>query len=257
MSDKELLVRGDVETMDAQKFVQEARLNLAQQAKDLLKYQYLESDLSSKRAKLLAAKENAKKAAEAFQQVGIQPYTNDSAEEYKRAKIRKLSRKYWLRNFANSKTGDTTMSNGGVIGVVSLVLVLGLAMGVFCFAPPEHWVQAGRIIVPVLFLLSPVGLFTWWGLALVRSRTLRTRYCFEWYHTAVEDYSQLIPDFALAHAVALKQVLPDARFGVNWLRQEDVYHPRLAIVDPFLTMVVGENCYYVDVWDEKDFEGRK
>jgi hypothetical protein len=73
-----------------------------------------------------------------------------------------------------------------------------------------------------------------------------------WESDMVSRTSQVIPSFVLAHAVALKKELPDASFFVESLRINQERHP-----DPFLVMELGNLKFYVDVWEEPEFEGRR
>lgn len=67
-----------------------------------------------------------------------------------------------------------------------------------------------------------------------------------WTSTALESYDYPVPEFVLLRACELKEELPLAKFEVEYMR-----------VDPFLVMVYGSKRYYIDVWDEPKFEGRR
>lgn len=74
----------------------------------------------------------------------------------------------------------------------------------------------------------------------------RSAYC--WHSEALEKYGKPIPEFALSRAIEIKRELPSAQFFIEELR----YDP-----DPFLYIQVGNVRYYLDVWDEPKFEGRR
>lgn len=71
---------------------------------------------------------------------------------------------------------------------------------------------------------------------------------YSWERSTIEKYDSPIPDFALSRAIELKQELRQANFEIEYLRVNP---------DPFLVMVYGDKRYYIDVWDEPKFEGRR
>jgi len=58
-----------------------------------------------------------------------------------------------------------------------------------------------------------------------------------------------IPEFALSRAVEIKERLPKARFYVEELMVDKRY-------DPFLIVACGRERFYIDVWDEPEFESQ-
>lgn len=68
-----------------------------------------------------------------------------------------------------------------------------------------------------------------------------------WRIVPLQKYEGEIPEYVLARAVEIKQKLPQAGFYVDYLAVEKRY-------DPFLVAVCGRERFYVDVWDEPDFE---
>ena len=71
----------------------------------------------------------------------------------------------------------------------------------------------------------------------------------QWCAYALAQYSRAVPEFAISRAIELKRELPDAQFFV-----EEIVTSR---IDPFMYMVCGGETYYLDVWDEPGFEGRR
>jgi len=70
----------------------------------------------------------------------------------------------------------------------------------------------------------------------------------KWEKTPLEKYAEAVPEFALSRAIELKEELPAATFEVEFLH---------AVPDPFLILVYGSERFYIDVWDEPLFEGRR
>ena len=68
-----------------------------------------------------------------------------------------------------------------------------------------------------------------------------------WRCTKLAKYRGEIPEFALSRAVEIKERLPKARFYVEELMVDKRY-------DPFLIVACGRERFYIDVWDEPEFE---
>jgi len=73
-----------------------------------------------------------------------------------------------------------------------------------------------------------------------------------WESTDIEKYVDPIPEFALSRAVELRERLPKARFKIEFPVRNEI--PKS---DPFLLMTYGSEEYYLEVWDEPRFEGRR
>lgn len=78
----------------------------------------------------------------------------------------------------------------------------------------------------------------------------------KWVRHSILEYSKLgnIPEFALIRAVALKETLPDSKLFVDHLYEER--EELIPTRDPFLVVELGDETYYIDVWDEKEYEAR-
>jgi hypothetical protein len=70
-----------------------------------------------------------------------------------------------------------------------------------------------------------------------------------WRCTKLAKFKGEIPEFALSRAVEIKERLPKARFYVEELTVEKRY-------DPFLIVACGRERFYIDVWDEAEFEAQ-
>ena len=68
-----------------------------------------------------------------------------------------------------------------------------------------------------------------------------------WRCTKLAKYRGEIPEFALSRAVEIKERLAKARFYVEELTVDRRY-------DPFLIVACGRERFYIDVWDEPEFE---
>lgn len=68
----------------------------------------------------------------------------------------------------------------------------------------------------------------------------------KWRSTPLRKYKGEVPEFALSHALEIKERVPGVEFEVEVL-SVDIY-------DPFLIACCGKERFYIDVWDERDFE---
>ncbi len=70
-----------------------------------------------------------------------------------------------------------------------------------------------------------------------------------WRRTKLARFQGEIPEFALSRAIEIKERLPKARFYVDELTVDKRY-------DPFLIVACGRERFYIDVWDEPEFESQ-
>ncbi|MFB3917305.1 MAG: hypothetical protein ACE14M_11285 [Terriglobales bacterium] len=68
-----------------------------------------------------------------------------------------------------------------------------------------------------------------------------------WRTVPLSRYEGEIPEYVLSRAIEIKEKIPQAEFYVDYLSVEKRY-------DPFLIVACGRERFYVDVWDEPDFE---
>lgn len=79
-----------------------------------------------------------------------------------------------------------------------------------------------------------------------------TRIKREWRSASLPSFSSIgnVPEFVLEKAIAIKEKLPAVNFSVEYLvDNHEVRDP-----DPFLVAVLENERYYIDVWDEKEYE---
>jgi hypothetical protein len=69
----------------------------------------------------------------------------------------------------------------------------------------------------------------------------------KWRRTQLQRFDGAVPEFALSHAIEIKERVPDVQFEVESLRIDSRY-------DPFLIARCGRKRFYIDVWDEPEFE---
>jgi hypothetical protein len=74
-----------------------------------------------------------------------------------------------------------------------------------------------------------------------------TYFSAQWHRVPLREYEGEVPEYALSHALEIKERVPGAEFEVEELRVEKRY-------DPFLIVSCGRERFYIDVWDERRFE---
>lgn len=77
----------------------------------------------------------------------------------------------------------------------------------------------------------------------------------KWARISIREYDGTIPEFALRKAVQIKTETPSAVFYIDQLYQESERHVVLD-PDPFLLVTLNDETYYIDVWDEKEYEAK-
>jgi hypothetical protein len=70
-----------------------------------------------------------------------------------------------------------------------------------------------------------------------------------WGWKGIARYQKPIPEFVLCKAVMLKREVPQVELFVEEVE-------KIQLKDPFLVAVLGQERYYVEVWNEPKFEGR-
>ncbi|HYL11828.1 MAG TPA: hypothetical protein VEV41_02270 [Terriglobales bacterium] len=71
--------------------------------------------------------------------------------------------------------------------------------------------------------------------------------CLRWVRVPLEE-AHNVPEFVKAKASEIANLLPEATFTVEQLRSEK------KIYDPFLIVSYANESYYVEVWEEPEFE---
>jgi hypothetical protein len=76
-----------------------------------------------------------------------------------------------------------------------------------------------------------------------------------WRRVALNAYDGTVPEFVLSKAVQIKRDLPNATFEIDQLFEEEERRERRDS-DPFLVATLGKESFYIDVWDEKEYESK-
>jgi hypothetical protein len=70
-----------------------------------------------------------------------------------------------------------------------------------------------------------------------------------WSLVPIAKYTQIVPEFVLRKAVQIKEACPEVTIYVDALKVNTKRIP-----DPFLVVSLGKEKYWVEVWDEAEFE---
>lgn len=92
------------------------------------------------------------------------------------------------------------------------------------------------------------------------------RFVQHWKRYPIAEYAGAIPEFALAKALQIKELCLTADFYIDQLvtevdrqdaeRIRDNQERIVRMRDPFLVVVTKDETYYIEVWDEKDYESK-
>lgn len=77
-----------------------------------------------------------------------------------------------------------------------------------------------------------------------------------WIRIPLNMYDEEIPVHVLDRAISVKEHIPEAKFYVVSFDPERANAQIAILDDPFLEVTVGSESYYIDVWDEPDFEAK-
>jgi hypothetical protein len=202
--------------------VLDERQQLAKQAQSLLGYKRLAMAITIPGTLLGALRE-----------LGIEPLVNSSVEAYKARKARpgmwSGTRNTWLR-----LAGATVFAFG-----ITMILKLN--------PTPSPAAIAG-------VTMCVIGAIICLGCTLVLFDEQGTRTVRKWAQCNLSAYQGNVPEFVLAKAIAIKETRPGVNFSVDQLFEEREVIERDP--DPFLIAQLGDEHYYIDVWDEKEYEAQ-
>lgn len=222
-------------TLDRAKFatlsIVDARADLATQAASTLGYTKLINHIKAP-GRLLSA----------LRTLDIQPFTLHSVKRYKASK-----------EYTGWYSGTKQM----------LALMAAFVTVVSCFgtgihrAVKLHEVPDWLYAINCATCLLGLGLIFWtigwtieggrWGHG---NRKVR-----QWRQTTINMYYGTVPEFALDRAIRIKSLVPEATVGIDYLVCANEHKER-PMRDPFLYVELGNELYYVDVWNEREYEAK-
>ena len=153
-----------------------------------------------------------------LQELDITPFTPESVAEYKREKLEQAA--FELR------PADAEEINERQFGV-------------------WEYAELHRLRKEIVLRNLPGGepMIRFW----MTPQWQRFYTCLQWVKSPPEKAVD-VPEFVKAKAAEIASRLPEATFTVEELRSER------RVYDPFLIVSYGDESYYVEVWDESNFE---
>lgn len=130
------------------------------------------------------------------------------------------------------------------------------SIGAFCINTMENFANAPGSAATVYFILGLVGILISAFVLMVSCSEDCTSpdQKYTWHSTSIEKFDGYVPTFALSRAIEIKKIFPQAKFRVDFLTLETEEREIRRSEDPFLSVSYGEETYYIDVWDEEEFE---
>jgi hypothetical protein len=180
----------------------------------------------------------------------FKPLTQESVERYKSHKLRKHQTSViWYRFIIN--TSDVGKWQTCFI-LVMWLLVAPLSALIFAAVacvlglPSDLAPVAG--LLSLLFTGSIPFILSWYA----RKRKWKSRTAF-WRSIPMKGYSAPIPEIALATAMEVHQRVPKVTFAIEELVVERQKSSPI-IDDPFLVAILGNERYYLEVWEEPGYK---
>lgn len=160
------------------------------------------------------------------------------------------------------KVGMFTGTKIGLMLVTGLLLsITALCCGMNGALHGDSW-PGWRYALNIISGLG-IGVFTIWNFGhLIEGNEWGhgTRWHQTWRNFALQSYTGTVPEFVLEKALQIKNKCPNATFEIKQLvagtERREVVRP-----DPFLIVNLQNSdrtveSYYIDVWDEKEYESK-
>lgn len=119
------------------------------------------------------------------------------------------------------------------------------------WTPPHYAINTVNLIVALVFGVRAFAM-------VVNERIGHgNRKLIYWQTAAITNYPGIIPEFVLSKALEIKEALPKTEFTIEYLSRSDEHNPYVErLPDPFLIAHLDNERYYIEVWDEKEYENK-
>lgn len=206
------------------------RVSLAKEAAEVLGYERMQRSIGVPGSLIQTLRE-----------LDIHPLLTSHVERYKR---RKAKPGMW----SNTKVSLCVFAVALGLGAIGLVLGSHLSWHSASF---REFVSEAATVVLLAFALAMLWVsFSTWADDSGSTRTTR-----EWRIHDLSQYSAIgaVPDYALNKAVAIVKANPKVQIWIEQLYEKTETTPRRD-PDPFIKAVLGDECYYFDVWEDREYE---
>lgn len=178
-------------------------------------------------------------------EAGFAPFTDESVELYKQRQVKKAKR---LQNFLEAAWGYCVAVSffGGILVGIGATIA-GLAFGMI----------AGETI-GFIWGIAVANFFTMVFIPGISLGIAFSGRKVSWSTRTIEEIDYEIPEYCLQTIVDVQKAVKNADTGIwriRWLVDELV--ERKEILDPFLVLAIGEETYYMEVWNEPGFIGER
>jgi len=171
-----------------------------------------------------------------LRELEIEPLSTDAVERYKR------------------KMAKPGMWSDTKLGLWLFGLALFFACGVAPYINENlDWTAAhlGNFGVIAACILAGILTAIGFGQTFDFSHTHAHRITRKWHRSLIREYPGNVPEFALRKALPLRS--HGATICVDYLEESTESGP-IRLPDPFLVATLGDENYYIDVWDEKEYK---
>lgn len=219
---------------EADEALSDSRSQLALDAQKNLGYSKLAQAISAPDALLFG-----------LRKLGIEPLVTSSVHAY-----------------MNKKVGHPSMRSGrktGLIGIIVCALFALLACPTFVMMANsgDNRVTTWMNILGVTgCTLAGIAVLVFGGISITMiienegTRTTRS-----WKSVPLDGYEGNVPEFVIYRALRIKEAMPNAELSIMQLQYERDTFTR-PDPDPFLAVYLKHERYFVDVWDEKEYESK-
>lgn len=215
---QEILERKSLNVVD--QIIDDGLLSLSQQAKDVLGYTGLETEIK---------KDNS--LEKALIELNIKPFTRDSVEKYQNMMVKKTENEFLINKIIKIISYLTI-----VFGIIAFTTII-LSFFVDNYKDIALLVAGAHgMVAIILFTLS---------LSYLWDKQVSAN----WNIISLKNYEKPIPEYVLQTALDIKAKVPDVYFRVSELRTRVRKN-----LDPFLIVSNFEKEYYIEVWNEPKFQ---
>jgi hypothetical protein len=214
--------------------LKDSRVNLAREAESKLGYKVLARAIACPGTLLFKLRE-----------LGIEPLQTAAVKKYKTSKEH-------TGMWSGTKW---TILFWTLVPCMLTLFVYGMVVNGGPHAPDAFWPWY-RYASNILSAIAALGFAITGSVSLDVMMGEGTRKIIRWHSFTLSNYTGNVPEFVLSKAVEIKSALPNCQFEIQQLGTTVNEHHRTVSLlrDPFLVASLDNESYYIDVWDEKEYE---
>lgn len=173
----------------------------------------------------------------ALKKLGITPLETKDVVSYKASKE-------WSGMWSGHKIGVIAFASALTCTwlVSRLIMVVHTAQD---WSSVKIWSIIGTVVLAACGVISLLVA----GFCAFEDDAHGSRTTYRWARFSVGNYAGAIPEHVLLKALQVQKECPKASFYIDHLMKDTERMP-----DPFLVATCGNEEYFIDVWDEKEYE---